>query len=615
MSAIYDNWERLVAAVLKREELWQLFHAQSRSPSILSEASSFRSSFNLGSPTNDLAFEFSSLGSSSRSRRVPPKLVVISNFSPAVNVNNLHRASTELLGRGTFGSMYSAVMDNGVKIVVKRLKSTSISELDFKHHVDVVGNVRHKNETRVKIAIGAARGLAEIHTQNRGELVHGNIKSSNVFLNGQKYGCVSDLGLANMIETTFMRTTLCYAPEVKSTRNVSQASDVYSFGVVDLVKLVGSVKCKEQAAKVFDEDLLKHPTIREEMVKMLQIGIKCVTKSIKKRPKMMNPQSHGPFRKELVFIENPDPTFDLRDMLRATRATIQAILKSGNPIIVKILWNVHVTYEDFQQHMDVIGRMRHENVAELKAYHFSSDVKILVYDYYNQDSESALLHGTDRASLDPPTRLKITVGAARGIAHIHRQDGGKLVHGNIKSSNIFVNENKYGIVSDVGLAKLIAPIRVSTTATPGYFAPEITDTSEVSQASDVYSFGVVLLEVVCRKHFQRLISVGKVIFLVEWIKYVPCIRWITQVLHRKLLRYLVPEAYVVQLMQIALDCVAILSNQRLRMPEIVKILEEINRIGPSNDVSSLEDQSDETWGQPSLESRLEDLLDDLLPKL
>ncbi|PIN12880.1 Serine/threonine protein kinase/TGF-beta stimulated factor [Handroanthus impetiginosus] len=476
MSAIYDNWERLVAAVLKREQLWQLFHAQSTSPSVLWEASDFSSSFSLGSPLPDLAFELSSLGSSSRSRRAPPKLVVISDFSPAINVNNLHRASTKLLGRGAYGSTCMVVMDNGVKIVVKRLKSGSISEPDFKRHVDVVGNVRHENvaalrayyssknervmlydyfmkgsvhallhgrtdesrahvdvETRVTIAIGTARGIAEIHTQNGGKLVHGNIKSSNILLSGQQYGCASDLGLASMIDTTFTPTARCYAPEAKRTRNMSQASDVYSFGILLFELLtrkstthlpgilsvnlhVGSVKSKAGTAKVFDEDLLKHPTINH--VKRILLGVK--------------PESHGPFGKELTFVENPNPTFGLEDMLRATGWMIgkgtfgysyKAILENGNPIVVKRTFGS----------TEVIGRMRHENVAELRTYHFSSNDKYLVYDYYNQDSLAALLCGNDE----------------------HK------VHGNIKSLNIFVNEKKYDIVSDVGLAKLIGPIRLS----------------------------------------------------------------------------------------------------------------------------------------------------------
>ncbi|PIN12884.1 Serine/threonine protein kinase [Handroanthus impetiginosus] len=697
MSAIYDNWERLVAAVLKREQLWQLFHAQSRSPSVLSEASSFSSSFNIGSPVNDLPFDFSSLGISSRLQN--PKVVLISDFSRAFGVNELHLASAELLGRGTFGSAYAVAIDKRVRIVVKRLTG-SIPEPEFKRHMDIVGNVKHKNvtplrgyycseherlmlydyysngsvyalfhgqtgenrahvdwETRLKIAIGAARGIAEIHKQNGGNLVHGNIKSSNIFLDLQHYGCVSDLGLANMIETKFMPRARCYAPEIKGTRHVSQASDVYGFGIVllelltrkstehlpggpkpiDLVKLVGSVKSKERAAKVFDADLLKHPTIEEDMVKVLQIGIQCVSKSIKKRPKIFEVvkmledigrfeiESHVHSNGKLVFVEGVIPTFDFEDMLRASAEVLGkgtfgtsylARLETGDTVVVKRFKDVSATFKEFQRHMEVTGSMRHENVAELRAYYFSRDEKLLVQDYYDEGSLFAALHGirdTDKRFLDWETRLRIAVDAARGITHIHRQDGRELVHGNIKSSNILITENKHGTVSDVGLAKLMDPIRLSKMPNSGHYAPEVTDTRKASQASDVYSFGVVLMELVSGKHSQINTRDGQV-SLVEWIQSVGRQEGTSKVFDVKLLRYPDDEEAMVQVLQIAMDCAANVPEHRPRMPEIVKMLEEISGIGPSQ-ASNLEDVLEDPWGQPSFELRLEYLLEDLLPTL
>lgn len=288
-------------------------------------------------------------------------------------------------------------------------------------------------ETRLKIAIGAARGIAVIHRQLGGMLIHGNIKASNVFLNQESYGCVSDLGLASMIKTTFDPFVRCHAPEVKNTQNISHASDVYGFGIlllelltrkssvdvpggpaaVDLVKLVNSVKSKERAAKVFDADLLKHPSINEQMVNVLQVAIQCVAKSVKKRPKMFevvkmlddiitsNPISEE--RNKLVFVEDANPTFDLEDLLTASAEVLGrgtfgtsylARLETGNTVVVKRLKDVIITRMEFQQQMEVLGRMRHANVVKLRAYYFSSDEKLLVYDYCGHGSVYAMLHGT-----------------------------------------------------------------------------------------------------------------------------------------------------------------------------------------------------------------------------
>ncbi|KAL7146534.1 hypothetical protein ABFS83_06G047700 [Erythranthe nasuta] len=698
MSANYDNWERLVAAVLKKVQLWQLFHEQSRSPSIRSEASDSSSSSSFDLSYQDLAFDFTSLGILSKLQKEPPKLILVSDFGAAFDVEDVYLARAELLGRGTFGSAYTAEMENGVKIVVKRLDSANLSELEFKSRVEIVGNVRHENvvtlrayyaskderamlydyysdgsvfallhgqtgenrasvdwDTRLKIAIGAARGIAEIHTHNGGNLVHGNIKASNIFLNPLNYGCVSDLGLTNMITTTFMPKALCYAPEIKKTHNVSQASDVYSFGIlllelitrkspvnivngpkaVDLVKLVNSVKRNEKFAKVFDVDILKNSTIKENMVKMAQIGMSCAAKSLKKRPRMfevvkmledlqmMNTESsnlntkssdiHMTNKKELVFVENGNHPFELDDLLRAsaevlgkgTFGTSYKAILSETDVLVKRLKGVTVTLNGFHHQSQIIGKMRHGNVDRLRAYHFSQDEKLMVYDYQDRGSVSAFLHdktAPDWRPLDWEARLKIAVGAAKGIAHIHRQDGGKFVHGNIKSSNIFLNGQKYGLVANAGLAKLVEPIRRSVVRNLGQFAPEVNDTSNVSQACDVYSFGVLLLELATGRPAQHTNEEGDVVSLVRWVQLTVREVWSDEVFDVEILRYKDVDEEMVQLLQIAMECVAFSPEGRPRMFEVVKMLEEI-----STGINKVE--------KPSIQSRLEDVMEDLLPRI
>ncbi|KAG8381510.1 hypothetical protein BUALT_Bualt06G0129300 [Buddleja alternifolia] len=699
--------ERLVTAVLRKEQFREL----SRTPSILSSTSASSSFDDVDSSNAESSLTYLQQleEAVANSPKLHPKLVFISDFSPAFDVEGELLVSAELLGSGTFGSVYTAVMDNGVRIAVKRLNSGSISEQKFKRHMDIVGNVKHDNVvplrayysssdeklmlydyysdgsvyellyecpfdhlsfprfnqhddhqrvgerviyndlmhllmclgqiganlahvdwgTRLRIAIGAARGISEIHSQNDGKLVHGNIKSSNIFLNEQHYGCVSDLGLTNIIETTFMPTARCYAPEVKSTQNLSQESDVYSFGIlllelltgkspvhVNLVKFVNSIKSRVRTSTVFHVDLLKYPGIRKEMEKVLKIGRSCIAKSIKKRPKMyevvnmleslgkMNTGSSVSLERKLVFVKDSNATFELKDMLRDSaevlgRGTFGSSYKAvlGNrdiTITMKRSKDVNVAFEEFQQHMEVIGRMRHENVADLKAYYFSGEEVLLVYDYYDEDSLYALLHGTERTPLDWETRLKIAIGAARGISHIHRQDGRKLVHGNIKSSNIFLNQHQYGLVSDAGLAKVMKPLRRAVMQTPNYFAPEIKDTRKTSQASDVYSFGVVLLELVSGKPSQDTTEEGEVISLAEWVHSVISDDWTAKVFDIELMRYQSDEEAMTRFLHIAMDCINFVPEYRPKMSEVVKMLEGISGV--------------DTRGPPSIESRLEVLL-------
>ncbi|GFZ01770.1 leucine-rich repeat protein kinase family protein, partial [Actinidia rufa] len=175
----------------------------------------------------------------------------------------------------------------------------------------------------------------------------------------------------------------------------------------------------------------------------------------------------------------------------------KAVLEEATTVVVKRLKEVVVSKKDFEQQMEIIGRVgQHTNTVPLRAYYYSKDEKLLVYDYIQGGSLAAVLHGNrdaGRTPLDWDTRVKISLGAARGIAHIHSVGGAKFSHGNIKSSNVLLNQDLDGCVSDFGLAPLMNfPPTPSRHA--GYRAPEVIETRKHTHKSDVYSFGVLLLE-------------------------------------------------------------------------------------------------------------------------
>ncbi|KAK6155610.1 hypothetical protein DH2020_009858 [Rehmannia glutinosa] len=296
----------------------------------------------------------------------------------------------------------------------------------------------------------------------------------------------------------------------------------------------------------------------------------------------------------ITFFEGCNLVFDLEDLLRASAevlgkgtfgTTYKAALEDATTVAVKRLREVIVGKKDFEQQMEVVGNIRHENVAPLRAYYYSKDEKLMVYDYYNQGSVSALLHakrGENPTPLDWETRVKIAIGAARGIAHIHSQIGGKLVHGNIKASNIFLNSQQYGCLSDLGLATLMSPISPPAVRTAGYRAPEVTDTRKVSQASDVYSFGVFLLELLTGKSPVHSLGGEEVIHLVRWVQSVVREEWTGEVFDVELLRYPNIEEEMVAMLQIGLSCVARMPEQRPKIGDVVKMVEDIRSVNTSN---------------------------------
>ncbi|KAA8533658.1 hypothetical protein F0562_030908 [Nyssa sinensis] len=303
----------------------------------------------------------------------------------------------------------------------------------------------------------------------------------------------------------------------------------------------------------------------------------------------------------LVFFEGCNLAFDLEDLLRASAevlgkgtfgTTYKAALEDANTVVVKRLKETTVARREFEQQMEAVGNIRHENVTALRAYYYSKEEKLMVYDYYDHGSVSAMLHtkrGEDRTPLDWETRLGIAIGAARGIAHIHKSNGGKLVHGNIKASNIFLNSQRYGCVSDLGLTTLMSPMAPPVMRTAGYRAPEVTDTRKASQASDVYGFGVLLLELLTGKSPTHATGGDEVVHLVRWVHSVVREEWTAEVFDVELLRYPNIEEEMVEMLQIGMACVARIPDQRPKMVDVVRMVEGVKRINtgrPSSEGST-----------------------------
>ncbi|KAK3227986.1 hypothetical protein Dsin_007848 [Dipteronia sinensis] len=313
----------------------------------------------------------------------------------------------------------------------------------------------------------------------------------------------------------------------------------------------------------------------------------------------------------LFFFEGCSYAFDLEDLLRASAEVLgkgtfgmayKAVLEDATTVVVKRLKDVSAGKRDFEQQMEVVGSIKHENVVELKAYYYSKDEKLMVYDYYSQGSVSSMLHGKrgeGRIPLDWDTRMRIAIGAARGIARIHAENSGKLVHGNIKSSNIFLNTRQYGCVSDLGLTTITSPLAPVIARAAGYRAPEVTDSRKATQSSDVYSFGVVLLELLTAKSPIHTTGGDELVHLVRWVHSVVREEWTAEVFDIELLRYPNIEEEMVELLQIAMSCAVRMPDQRPKMLDVIKMIENVRRVEPENHPSS-ENKSESSTPPPPL---------------
>ncbi|KAI7989055.1 Receptor-like protein kinase HSL1 [Camellia lanceoleosa] len=189
---------------------------------------------------------------------------------------------------------------------------------------------------------------------------------------------------------------------------------------------------------------------------------------------------------------------------------------SSEIVAVKRIQNIKLDQKlekQFLAEVEILGTIHHSNVVNLLSCISSETTKLIVYEYLGNHSLDSWLHGKKRQSisdsdlgvvLDWPKRLKIAVGAARGLCYMHHDCKPSVIHRDVKSSNILLDSQFNAKVGDFGLAKILVkhggPNTTSTViGSFGYIAPEYARTSKVNEKIDVYSFGVVLLELVTGK--------------------------------------------------------------------------------------------------------------------
>ncbi|KAK4787619.1 hypothetical protein SAY86_011452 [Trapa natans] len=275
-------------------------------------------------------------------------------------------------------------------------------------------------------------------------------------------------------------------------------------------------------------------------------------------------------------------------------STYKLALKDGNEVAVKWVAELSDMDTKFEQLMELVGGLRHENIAPLKAYYCSSDAKLLIYDYYREGSVSSVLHGkaADRKRLlSWGGRLKVALGAARGLGHIHiqgrGQHGKKLVHGNMKASNIFFNTQGFGCISDIGLTTLMNPTLPASLQGLGYRAPEMTDARNASQETDVYSFGVLLLELLTGKSPKQSAQSH----LVRWVQSVVREEWSSEVFDLDLLTRPGIEDEMIEMLRIGMACVSRMPEERPKMPVVVEMVEAVYQARSIDQLSANQESS------------------------
>ncbi|GJN09501.1 hypothetical protein PR202_ga27514 [Eleusine coracana subsp. coracana] len=196
-------------------------------------------------------------------------------------------------------------------------------------------------------------------------------------------------------------------------------------------------------------------------------------------------------------------------------------LSDGRVIAVKQLSQTsHQGKSQFVTEVATVSAVQHRNLVKMYGCCIDSSPPLLVYEYLENRSLDRALFGDSGLSLNWSTRFEIIVGIARGLAYLHEESSVRIVHRDIKASNILLDTDLTPKISDFGLAKLYdeKKTHVSTkiAGTLGYLAPEYAMKGHLTEKVDVFAFGVVVLETVAgRSNTDNSLEEDKM-FLFEW---------------------------------------------------------------------------------------------------
>ncbi|KAL5839250.1 hypothetical protein ACOSQ3_011958 [Xanthoceras sorbifolium] len=262
----------------------------------------------------------------------------------------------------------------------------------------------------------------------------------------------------------------------------------------------------------------------------------------------------------------------------------KGLLSDGTIIAVKQLSSKSKQgNREFLNEIGMISCLQHPNLVKLHGCCIEGDQLLLVYEYMENNCLARALFGRDHCQLklDWPTRQKICLGIARGLAFLHEESRFKIVHRDIKATNVLLDRDLNPKISDFGLAKLDEEekthISTRVAGTIGYMAPEYALWGYLTYKADVYSFGVVALEIVSGINNMRYVPDENCACLLDWACHLQKNGKLMELVDPKLgSEYKEEEAE--RMVKVSLLCTNASPSLRPTMSEVVGMLEGTTNI-------------------------------------
>ncbi|KAG8390701.1 hypothetical protein BUALT_Bualt01G0110900 [Buddleja alternifolia] len=235
--------------------------------------------------------------------------------------------------------------------------------------------------------------------------------------------------------------------------------------------------------------------------------------------------------------------------------------------------------QEFKNEIELLSRVHHKNLVGLVGFCFEQGEQMLVYEFMANGTLRESLTGKSGIHLDWKRRIRIALGSARGLAYLHELAHPPIIHRDVKSTNILLDDNLTAKVADFGLCKLVSDsskghVSTQVKGTLGYLDPEYYMTQQLTEKSDVYSFGVVMLELITAR---QPIEKGKYI-----VREVRIVMDKSDEKHYGLREIMDPTIRNTpnligfqRFLELAMQCVEESASDRPTMSEVVKNLENI----------------------------------------